>query len=687
MEKTIGPSPSRQYGGDYLGRFAHGQIELPFSGWLRIGQPQYDTETGFWLGTVDGTPKLSIGNSAGNKLTWDGSTLSITGTLTATSGTIGGWTINATSITDTAGAVGMSSAVTGGDDIRFWAGDATPASAEFRVTEAGALTASNATITGTITASAGTIGGFTLGATTLTATNLILDSSGQRISLGSSNDIIIADADDATYRLWVGHATAASAPFSVTKAGAVTATNISITGGSVVTSVLSGLVGLTNTNVAAQGWTQTCAFSVTDSDTVTWGAGTFTTAAGTAYSISGSNTGNMAAKTYIYLDIGVSTTAYQTTTTAATAVGTGKVLVATAQNNTSEAIFNVLSGAGGQNIDASSIVALSITANEIAASTITSGKLTVSQLSAIAADMGSITAGTITLNSSGHIKSGQTAYNTGTGFFLGLDSGVSKFSIGDSSDANLNWDGTSLNLQGDLNLTGDSQITGIFNFAIEATEIGLTSQLTSQTLSYASNLILRVKNLDATTGGATIFSQVRDGAGDSFLALETVNGSGFSVTRWNLALENASSDRFSIREAVGGITALLISTTGTITSTVGIVPDANDGAFLGTSALGWSDLFLAEGGVIDWDNGDATLTQSGNTLTLAGADLVASGLAAVGTTISSTTILNLPASTTGVSSIRLAHGSAPSSPVNGDMWTTTAGLYVRINGVTVGPLT
>lgn len=50
------------------------------------------------------------------------------------------------------------------------------------------------------------------------------------------------------------------------------------------------------------------------------------------------------------------------------------------------------------------------------------------------------------------------------------------------------------------------------------------------------------------------------------------------------------------------------------------LPDANDGATLGTTALQFSDLFLAEGGVINWDNGDATLTQTGNTVALAGAD-------------------------------------------------------------------
>lgn len=50
-------------------------------------------------------------------------------------------------------------------------------------------------------------------------------------------------------------------------------------------------------------------------------------------------------------------------------------------------------------------------------------------------------------------------------------------------------------------------------------------------------------------------------------------------------------------------------------------PASNDGAPLGTTTKQFSDLFLAEGGVINWDNGDATLTQVGDVVTLAGADL------------------------------------------------------------------
>ena len=54
-----------------------------------------------------------------------------------------------------------------------------------------------------------------------------------------------------------------------------------------------------------------------------------------------------------------------------------------------------------------------------------------------------------------------------------------------------------------------------------------------------------------------------------------------------------------------------------------IAPSTNDGAALGTTALGWSDLHLATGGVINWANGEVTLTETdANTLTLAGGQLV-----------------------------------------------------------------
>ena len=51
-------------------------------------------------------------------------------------------------------------------------------------------------------------------------------------------------------------------------------------------------------------------------------------------------------------------------------------------------------------------------------------------------------------------------------------------------------------------------------------------------------------------------------------------------------------------------------------------PHSNDGMALGQAATSWSDLFLASGGVIGFNNGDVTLTHSSNTLTISGGAVV-----------------------------------------------------------------
>ena len=58
----------------------------------------------------------------------------------------------------------------------------------------------------------------------------------------------------------------------------------------------------------------------------------------------------------------------------------------------------------------------------------------------------------------------------------------------------------------------------------------------------------------------------------------------------------------------------------TLTSTA-IAPSTSDGQALGTSSLMFSDLFLASGSVVNFNNGDVTLTHSSNLLTLDGGSL------------------------------------------------------------------
>lgn len=59
-------------------------------------------------------------------------------------------------------------------------------------------------------------------------------------------------------------------------------------------------------------------------------------------------------------------------------------------------------------------------------------------------------------------------------------------------------------------------------------------------------------------------------------------------------------------------------------------PGTNDAAALGTTALMWSDLFLASGAVINFNNGDVTITHALNTLTVAGGILAMDANSTIG---------------------------------------------------------
>lgn len=184
------------------GSVAANSIDVGTTGYVRGNQTDYNTLTGFWLGYSGGTHKLSIGSPTGKKLLWDGTNLTvntgsvnigtdgtlqatnavISGTITANTGYIGGstgWTIATGKITS----AGIGVATVAGDaTYAFWAGDNTPANAEFSVTHGGS-----------IKAIVGTVGGWTLNASQLYSGSLYLDAGNGRITC---NDIIIDGVND-----------------------------------------------------------------------------------------------------------------------------------------------------------------------------------------------------------------------------------------------------------------------------------------------------------------------------------------------------------------------------------------------------------------------------------------------------------------------------------------------------------
>ena len=108
---------------------------------------------------------------------------------------------------------------------------------------------------------------------------------------------------------------------------------------------------------------------------------------------------------------------------------------------------------GANAITTTQLNASAVTAAKIDANAVTAAAISVTDLAAISADMGSITAGDIVLDSSGFIRGGQTGYHTGTGFFLGYDTSAYKFSIGDGGTSDfMTWDGSELIVRGNVSI-------------------------------------------------------------------------------------------------------------------------------------------------------------------------------------------------------------------------------------------
>jgi hypothetical protein len=94
------------------------------------------------------------------------------------------------------------------------------------------------------------------------------------------------------------------------------------------------------------------------------------------------------------------------------------------------------------------------------------------------------------------------------------------------------------------------------------------------------------------------------------------------MSNWNFRIAEGASEAVTIPNPVTFTGA--VSFTSTVSSpseafSTSILPDENDGAAIGSATVSWSDLFLASGAVINFNNGDVTLTHSSNTLAFGGA--------------------------------------------------------------------
>jgi hypothetical protein len=155
-----------------------------------------------------------------------------------------------------------------------------------------------------------------------------------------------------------------------------------------------------------------------------------------------------------------------------------------------------------------------------------------------------------------------------------------------------------------------AQIGAAYDTSAELDALFLGKQNAHALLTSLSGLALTVGDM-IYASGVTTFGVIESGTSGYLL-----RSNGAALPSWTGSLTGLTIGGFSTTAGTAAASDVL----GYLTQTyAALLPDSNDGATLGSSTVMWSDLFLASGGVINWNNGDTTLTHD------ATGDLVVAG--------------------------------------------------------------
>ena len=241
----------------------------------------------------------------------------------------------------------------------------------------------------------------------------------------------------------------------------------------------------------------------------------------------------------------------------------------------------------------------------------------------------------------------------------------------------------------DLGIITSADINGgtIDGVSIGASVVGSGSFNSLSSSSAVVTPITITNTIDSASVQAGIFQGDRATMADNdeaYLSFKLSNDAGtqteFARLTWVGADINAGTmedGRLDFGLVTTGVFADELALTG-----ASLYPSSNDGLQLGIAVTNeWSDIFLAEGGVINWDNGDMTITQAGNTMTIAGGNLSIAGLTVTGGSIDTTISTALVSTdTAGSSSTANAFGLTivSQSRLALDRTTATGSIYAGL---------
>lgn len=341
------------------------------------------------------------------------------------------------------------------------------------------------------------------------------------------------------------------------------------------------------------------------------------------------------------------------------------------------------------------IVDGTITATNIAASTITGTEILSLNITSktITADTGTIggwalsgndlSSGSVSINATNEqILMGATAIATGVGIFQGLDSAVYKFRVGNPAGTNILWDGTTLDISGTLFVDQFTTASGGASFFQGDVDINLGSNLTINAgFAEIIGSVGGLGTMKIRSGGDTGAVLEWDGTANTFV----INVDGTDALTFAEATQAATfSAPPTISLSSGGVKAsapLL-----TIVDTYVATGAASAGLLLKRNNAGSTDWLVENnGGVFQLafgldlsaiDEGTAALTATESAIAILGTLAVTNGAAGLLTLDRTGSAVNTVVTLTNTSgSVYVGHGSGGTFAINNSLDLTSSPAF------------
>ena len=263
--------------------------------------------------------------------------------------------------------------------------------------------------------------------------------------------------------------------------------------------------------------------------------------------------------------------------------------------------------------------------------------------------------------------------------------------IADTTGAMSGWTtGAGLTMHGGGTITGAS---GSLDFVASGTNQSITLTPSGTGFVIATNANTNAGFKVRTSSGSPQFA-LGNATVDHWIIYQTLTATVQGHLRFRD--EAAAADRMVLAKTTGNLLLGGLTTDGTGVLQFPAATTSAGGITFGTDV----NLYRTGAGTVQIDGNSFAVNASGNIVSIVpggGNGNIRSGNTLVFQTNGANTALTLDssqnatfagtvitlASATAKAGLRLPHGAAPTSPVDGDMWTTSAGgLFVRINGVT-----